>query len=191
MKASKKIIYLQPIGNIDKSILIRLMEDLSIIMREFNLSVEISPEKIELEDDQFNERRGQYSASDILNKINETVDNGKYYRLLGVVDEDIYTEGLNFVFGVARMSRYVKNVGAALISITRLRETFYGRSEDESIFHLRVVKEAVHELGHTFGLEHCKNECIMRFSNHLGETDDKPLNFCNSCTENLMNYFKN
>jgi len=35
----------------------------------------------------------------------------------------------------------------------------------------RVIKEAVHELGHAFGLTHCENsKCVMHFSNSLQDT---------------------
>jgi archaemetzincin len=34
--------------------------------------------------------------------------------------------------------------------------------------------EAVHELGHAFGLTHCeKSRCVMHFSNSLQDTDFK------------------
>jgi len=79
----------------------------------------------------------------------------------------------------------------ALISITRLREDFYRRPDNPALVELRILKEAIHELGHTFGLKHCDNQCIMRFSNHLGETDDKPPNFCKTCSNQLKETFKN
>jgi len=53
---------------------------------------------------------------------------------------------------------------------------------DESLFHQRIVKEAVHELGHAFGLNHCNNPiCVMYFSNSLPDTDIKQYSFCDVC----------
>jgi archaemetzincin len=106
------------------------------------------------------------------------------------MDKDLYSGNLNFIFGLATTSKSATDTGwvAALISITRLRQTFYAKPKDRKLFRERVLKEGVHELGHTFGLSHCNNYCIMRFSNHLGQTDEKPLEFCDSCTAELKKY---
>jgi archaemetzincin len=55
---------------------------------------------------------------------------------------------------------------------------------------LRTLKEANHELGHTFGLHHCENVCVMKFSNSLADTDKKPAIFCDTCLKNLQLFFK-
>jgi archaemetzincin len=66
--------------------------------------------------------------------------------------------------------------------ITRLRESFYGGHNDEELFLARVTKEAVHELGHTFDIQHCANRrCVMAFSNSLEGTDRKEQTFCSAC----------
>jgi archaemetzincin len=103
------------------------------------------------------------------------------------MDVDIFSKFLNFVFGVADLPKN-KSFGSALISVTRLREGFYRRTENVAQFEQRVLKEAIHELGHTFGLEHCENLCVMRFSNSLDDTDRKPHDFCELCLKKLNNY---
>ena len=108
-----------------------------------------------------------------------TPDSGD--RILGVVDVDIFAPGLNFVFGEADITG-----GKAIISLQRLRQEFYGLSQDQDLFQERVLKEAVHELGHTYGLMHCLNPaCVMHFSNSLHDTDLKGWNFCPTCKVRL------
>ena len=70
----------------------------------------------------------------------------------------------------------------AIIALPRLRQGLYGLPEDMALFCERVVKEAVHELGHTFGLGHCRDRrCVLAFPNALMDTDYKGPGFCTRC----------
>ena len=73
-----------------------------------------------------------------------------------------------------------------MISLARLRPEFYGSPPDDTLFLQRAVKEAVHELGHTYGLGHCRDpRCVMFFSNTLHDTDVKGPGFCAACTNEV------
>jgi archaemetzincin len=115
----------------------------------------------------YNATRQQYSSSVLLRTL-VTRKNAAWARLLGIADVDLYTPDLNFVFGEAD-GRH----GVALFSLARLR------TPDRNRFVHRAATEAIHELGHTYGLNHCRDpQCVMWFSNTLAETDRKGTRFC-------------
>lgn len=169
-------IVLVPVGEVNKEVMERLKVDLEkIFNRELNIG-KAMPDP----DYAFDKRRDQYLSTTILNTIMKQKEYDKYEKVLGVVDHDLYVPQLNFVFGEA-------SKGAAIISLTRLRQGFYGLPEDKELFYKRVLTEAVHELGHTFGLSHCSNpRCVMFFSNTLADTDRKGYEFCLRCKKKLI-----
>lgn len=121
-------------------------------------------------------RRGQYDASGLLRAVAGCVE-ADPARVLGVTSRDIYLPGLTFVFGQAQLGGR-----AALLSLARLRQEFYGFPGDTLLLIQRACTEAVHELGHTFGLVHCRDpRCVMSLSTTLDEVDAKLGEFCGSC----------
>jgi archaemetzincin len=94
-----------------------------------------------------------------------------------------YHSTATFVFGEAQLRGH-----AALFSLRRLRQQFYGLPADDLLFHERCEKEAAHELGHTYGLTHCpRHECVMHFSNSVEQVDLKAGLFCDACEALLPN----
>jgi len=165
-------IYLIPIGKTGEKTLLYLKKELE---KEFWGVVEIGEELSE-PDYAYNPLRRQYLAPTILRKI-EKEKPRNYRKILGVTNVDLYTEGLNFVFGQASPL-----IGVALISLIRLRQEYYGLTPDENLFKERMKKEAIHELGHLYGLNHCLDpKCVMHFSNSLSDTDKKSSSFCLRC----------
>jgi archaemetzincin len=131
-----------------------------------------------LPEETFDRKRRQYRSDVILSIVQDYAQKQKAIdRVLGITDIDIFVPPLNFVFGEARCPGK-----AALISLYRLRPEFYGEKPNVELFVERSTKEAVHELGHTLGVEHCPNPfCVMYFSNSIFETDRKRSLFCDKC----------
>ena len=170
-------ITLKSIGTLDTGILVALKERLSFI---FGCTVDIVllPETPLYA---YEADRAQYRASLIVDKLAEDI-NSQEEKVLGVTDKDLFEQGLNYVFGEASPA-----YGAAIISLCRLKQEFDGALPDSGLLIDRMVKEAVHELGHTFGLGHCSDiHCVMHFSNCLADTDIKNSSFCSKCHPKLI-----
>jgi archaemetzincin len=115
----------------------------------------------------FDRARHQHLSTAFLDLLARAKQRG-WERLLGVTGVDLYVPRLNFVFGEADPRR-----GVAVFSVHRLR------TRDAALFARRAATEAVHELGHTYGLGHCRRrDCVMWFSNTLPETDWKGTRLC-------------
>ena len=162
-----------PVGQAQPDVLLDLARNLPKIFPDTVCSVIKKPLPVPTE--AFLKRRNQYNSSIILKEL-EVYALGvrRFDRFLGVVDVDIFASGLNYVFGEATMPGKV-----GLISLWRLKPSFYGETAGADVYSQRVLKEAVHEVGHTLGLQHCtRRSCVMHFSNSIFDTDRKQTLFC-------------
>ncbi len=178
MTSERAVIELVPVGTVPKDLLIFLLDTIESrfpgrIGRLADVALPIPVEA-------FDPARRQYRAGPLLNRLAALPSRAE--RILGVADLDLFSPGLNFIFGQAEVGGR-----AAVIALARLRPEFWGRPADPHRFRERAAKEAVHELGHTYGLGHCSNPvCVMHFSNTLDETDLKSDRFCGAHEAELL-----
>jgi archaemetzincin len=172
-----KRLRLLPIGKIDGE----LLRDLELALSgSFRVPCDVINPALDPEF-AFHGERQQYHSSEILYRMQNLVSVDTW-RVLGVTGVDLYIPILTFVFGEAQMGG-----PCSLVSFHRLRQEFYGLPLDHKILRDRLVKEAVHELGHTVNLTHCDDYgCAMAPSHAVEWIDLKNAQFCNDCRSKLF-----
>jgi len=120
--------------------------------------------------------RSQYNSSLALRALLEKGAAGAR-RVLALTERDLFIPMLSFVYGQAQLGGTF-----ALVSLARLRQEFSGLPPNPALFLARARTEALHELGHTFGLTHCPTPaCAMALATNLRQLDLKKDTFCDSC----------
>lgn len=164
-------IELVAIGPVELSILQDLTPELQ---QRFGTEVVLGSPII-LDPDWCDHSRNQYRAGPILDQLVDNQSPG--VKTLGVIDADIFAPNLNFIFGQA-----IVGGCCALIGLARLRPEFHQEDPSHERFARRTLIEAVHELGHTAGLDHCPDQhCVMHFSRTIQDSDRKGPDFCGQC----------
>jgi archaemetzincin len=168
-----------PIGKIEETYLLPLKQSIfqtfkiqtRIRNRSFDLSIAYDP------------IRDQYNSSGLLLQlISDTPP--ETLKILGVTELDLFIPIFTFLFGEAQLN----GVGA-LVSAHRLHNPFYGIPENEELFKNRLLKEGIHELGHTFGLIHCFTlRCVMNTSTYVEDIDQKSAHFCRICEREVFHW---
>jgi archaemetzincin len=187
---SRRVIYLQPLGNFapDGSPSTEKLRELAAAF--FAMEVKALP-AISLDASKFTNRRNpntgnsQILTGDVLGFLKARVPSDAFC-VLAITMEDLYPEqSWNFVFGQASLRERV-----GVYSFARYDPAFYGqpRSSDYEILLLRrSCKVLAHETCHMFGLVHCTFfNCLMNGSNHLAESDRRPLHLCPVCLRKLQ-----
>ena len=142
-----------------------------------NYSGLIQPKKDVTFQSSFDKDRNQWYSPKLLDLFFEKFKPNKETKILFILDVDAYSNGMNFVLGEASHQG-----GLGAIYLPRIKQEFYGLKPDNELFYKRMIKEAVHELGHIFGFNHCPDLlCVMHFSNSLSDTDFKRKSFCSKC----------
>ena len=132
-------------------------------------SVELSDNPVKLPEKYYYAPRDRYSGRELLKDLS------KYKQgavVLGLTNEVIYElneKSPTFgIFGISPVGGHVAVISSILPSRKK-------HSDDH------LVKLMMHELGHSFGLNHCKNEhCFMVDAKHGNKFSNTP-SFCPQC----------
>jgi archaemetzincin len=162
------------VGSVDKSILEYLAE---CIAARYGLTCKISS-GMESPEYAYNIIREQYNSKLILKHLLRQCPNDTL-RFIGVTSVDLYVPILEFVFGLAQIEGQ-----CSIVSLHRLYPKFYNRPPNPDLVLVRLLKTSLHELGHTFGITHCRDRrCVMYSSTRIEHTDFKHPDFCLTCSE--------
>lgn len=165
-------IYVVPLEVSDTELIQKIVLELKKL---FYVEVQTANINLELKESFSRDRNQYYSTKIISNAIPLTqhLDG----NIILIVESDLFVPIFTYVFGEAQL-----NGKHSIISLCRLHEEFYtGRTDDKLLFD-RAMKEVLHELGHNFGLHHCKNwDCVMHSSTSIEEVDIKGSFYCKEC----------
>jgi len=155
---------------------LEMLDDLAAeLARIFQVSCHVHEEPF-LADSAYDPRRNQYYSTALLQRM-QPLANDPQAAWLGVTSLDLFVPILTYLFGEAQLGGR-----CAVVSLHRLREEFYGLPPNDGLLRSRLVKESVHELGHTLGLRHCRDwQCVMASTHDVERLDLKGEEYCASC----------
>jgi archaemetzincin len=123
----------------------------------------------------YNLNRGQYHSTAILEKLANTSPS-EAFKIAAITDKDLFIPILTHVYGEAQLAGK-----ACIVSTFRLKEGLSIANIEKGLG-IRIVKEVLHELGHTFNLCHCRdNSCIMHYCRSMRDVDRKSNQLCRYC----------
>ena len=176
-----RAIYLLPLAGVERALVQELMPSLENV---FQAEIALMNVSVDMETF-FDKQRHQYNSTDILQYVKENFTPSHLLsrqhlhakKYLVITSEDLFIPILTYVFGEAELSGSV-----AVVSYYRLLNERYGLPPNRTLLSQRLQKEAVHELGHAYGLVHCHTpECVMHTSTYAGDIDLKSEMFCDDC----------
>jgi len=172
-KPEPQSILVVPLGDVPQSDITFAVD----VIEAFYGAIVTSTDPLSPPNEYYSPDRDQYDASKLLVYLAEKKADAKTDRVICITTVDLFAEDLNYVFGIANLSgKY------SILSTYR----FHISAETEGHRLARFAKIITHELGHSYGLNHCENPlCNMSFANSLGELDAKSFVFCEKCEKRI------
>jgi len=169
-------IILSPIGEIHAPLFAKITRCVRDI---FDFSTIITPLLSDISF-AYDHNRSQYNSTSILDRLSPLLP-GNAIKILAITDVDLFIPILTYVYGEAQLGGI-----SAILSVQRLTAPIPSINPDTTIEE-RVCKEAIHEIGHTFNLRHCKDPaCIMHYCRGIEDVDRKTNQLCRYCHILLM-----
>ncbi len=177
---ARKTLYIQPLGNFNENQREVIKITANYMQVFFDLPVKLLKEKrfdepLSLENYRINptSKNKQVRTGFVMDKVLQPNLPKDAAALIAFTNEDLYpNESFSYVFGQASLQNRV-----GVWSLYRFAE-----KADFKTFLTRTMKVGVHETGHIFSILHCtKFECVMSGTNHLDETDKRPIDACPEC----------
>ncbi|UCE47756.1 MAG: hypothetical protein JSW47_19425, partial [Phycisphaerales bacterium] len=186
----RRKIYLQPLGQFPDGQLPLVGRLKQYAQAYFTMEVQVLPQfspsakNVTKRINQYT-RRQQVLTGDVLAILRKSLPSDAFC-VLALTMEDLYPEpSWNYVFGQASLRGRV-----GVYSFARYDPGFYGekRGKDyDKILLRRSCRVLSHETAHMFGLQHCIYfKCVLNGSNHLKESDSRPLHLCPVCLRKLQ-----
>jgi archaemetzincin len=118
----------------------------------------------------------QVRTSHFLNTVLPPLCGEETAAVFGLTAEDLWDGEFNFLYGQGSAG-----TRTCIGSVARFGDADEGEIGYATCLR-RTIGLATHELGHVFHIPHCiAHLCRMNGSNHLAESDRRPLEFCPEC----------
>lgn len=185
----RRTIYIQPIGEFtaEQRKAIRLTAE--YLKAFYNLPVKLNSHRklgnvpADLKRESGYPKRIQIRTQHFLDDVLPKLLQNDAAALIAFTNYDLYPgDTWAFVFGKASLQGRV-----GVWSLYRLSAKASESDTENDRLLFRTLKIAMHETGHLFSMRHCtKYECLMSGTNHLAETDRRPLDSCPECMAKIV-----
>ncbi|MDJ0985025.1 MAG: archaemetzincin [Desulfobacterales bacterium] len=168
---SPNTIVISPIGDFSPELLDRISAE---IQRIYAFSTDVRSLLTDIEF-AYHPNRKQYHSTPIIEELARNTPQGAI-KVLALVQVDLFIPILTHVYGEAQLGGK-----ACVVSTMRLNDGHRSLNTREPYLS-RILKEAIHELGHTFKLRHCREHtCLMHYCRNEGDVDRKSDQLCRYC----------